>query len=124
MDISDKPATRRRGTKRKSPNLGDRLKTARLQKGLSQAQLASKVGATQSVIQKIETGKSQRPRKLDRIARALDVSPVWLMFGTVPVEALDGETVRFAMAWAKLKEPYREAMKQAILTMAARSKRC
>jgi transcriptional regulator with XRE-family HTH domain len=96
---------------------------ARVQKGLSQAQLASKVGATQSVIQKIEAGKSQRPRKLERIARALDVSPVWLMFGTVPVETLDSDTVRVAMAWAQLKEPYRQAMKQAILTMAARSKR-
>ena len=123
MDVSNSRIPRRRGASRAAPNLGDRLRMARVQKGLSQAELASKVGATQSVIQKIEAGKSQRPRKLERIARALDVSPVWLMFGTVPLETLDSETVRVAMAWAQLKEPYKAAMKKAILTMAARSRR-
>ena len=61
--------------------LGERLRYRRRQMGWTQEQLAVQAGTNQAVIQKIETGKSLRPRKIDEIASVLDVNPAWLMFG-------------------------------------------
>lgn len=94
--------------------LADRLRRARKQKGWSQEFLASRADTSQAVIQKIENGKSLRPRNIERIAEALDVRPAWLMFGVNEVEDLDEEAVQVARAWSKLKEPERSAMKETI----------
>ena len=61
--------------------LGERLRYRRRQMGWTQEQLAVQAGTNQAVIQKIENGKSLRPRKIDEIAAVLDVNPAWLMFG-------------------------------------------
>ena len=67
-----------------APNtLGARLREARALRGLTQAQLASLAGTSQAVIQKIENGRSLRPRILEAVAAALDVPPEWLAFGVV-----------------------------------------
>ncbi len=94
--------------------LADRLRRARKQRGWSQEYLASQADTSQAVIQKIENGKSLRPRNIERIAEALDVRPAWLMFGVNEVEDLDEESVQVARAWARLKEPERSAMKETI----------
>lgn len=64
-----------------SGQIGDRLRAARTELGLSQRQLAARVGSSQTVIQKIENGFSQRPRIAVELALAVGVSPVWLVFG-------------------------------------------
>ena len=62
-------------------HIGVRLRAARRDKGLTQEQLARDAGTNQAVIQKIENGKSLRPRQIMQIAEVLDVNPAWLQFG-------------------------------------------
>ena len=62
-------------------SLGERLRFRRRELGLTQDELALLWGTNQAVIQKIENGKSLRPRKLDTIADALKITPSWLLYG-------------------------------------------
>ena len=62
-------------------SLASRLKTARKAAGPTQEQLALATGVKQGAIQKIENGKSHRPRKIKKIADVLDVSAFWLLLG-------------------------------------------
>ena len=62
-------------------SLGERLRFRRRELGLTQDELALLSGTNQAVIQKIENGKSLRPRKLDVIADALNITPAWLLYG-------------------------------------------
>ena len=96
-------------------SLGGRLRQRRKQLGWTQMYLAERVGTSQAVIQKIENGKSLRPRILEQIANALAVKPAWLMFGVEEVGELNDEAIEVARAWSKLSEPQRSAMKDAIL---------
>lgn len=61
--------------------LGERLRRQRESYGLTQKILADMAGTNQAVIQKIENGKSIRPRILCALAVALDVNPAWLQYG-------------------------------------------
>lgn len=104
--------------KMKAPDpstLGGRLRMRRKELGWTQTELATAVGTSQAVIQKIENGKSLRPRILEEIAVALGVRPSWLMFGVQEVGELDQEALDVARAWSRLQEPQRSAMKEAIL---------
>ena len=62
-------------------HIGIRLRSARRDKGLTQDRLAKEAGTNQAVIQKIENGKSFRPRLIMEIAESLEVNPAWLQFG-------------------------------------------
>jgi len=97
--------------------LGGRLRKRRRDLGWTQVYLAEQVGTSQAVIQKIENGKSLRPRILTAIAEALEVHPAWLMFGVAEVGELSSEAVNLARAWDRLDEPQRSAMKEAIMTI-------
>lgn len=61
--------------------IGDRIKYAREKKGISQKQLATKVGLSQPSLAYIESGITKIPRKIQSIADALDVSKEWLLVG-------------------------------------------
>jgi len=61
------------------PVIAVRLKEAREAAGLSQADLAERVGMKQTGIGSIEAGESARPRKLLELARAVSRSPHWLL---------------------------------------------
>lgn len=61
--------------------IAERLKTAREDLGLSQEQVASAAGVTQSTIGNIEAGLRKNPRELLAIAAAVKVSPEWLKTG-------------------------------------------
>ena len=100
-------------------SLGMRLRQRRRQLGWTQAYLAEQVGTSQAVIQKIENGKSLRPRILEPIALALSVRPAWLMFGVQEVGELDADALELARAWSRLREPHRSAMKDAIMKIGA-----
>ena len=95
--------------------LGARLRKRRRDLGWTQTELADKVGTSQAVVQKIENGKSLRPRILEDLAAALGVKPAWLMFGVEEAGELSDEAIELARAWARLKEPHRTAMREAIL---------
>lgn len=59
--------------------LGERLAQAREAAGLTQDELALRVGMTQQGIAAIEKGKSDRPKKLREIARALSTTEDYLL---------------------------------------------
>lgn len=62
--------------------LGKRVKEARDAAKLSQAQLAEKVGISQTAIHLLEQRDSESSKFLVELARALNVSPEWLKDGT------------------------------------------
>ncbi len=103
-----------------NPGLGKRLRSRRKELGLTQAQLAKQVGTSQAVVQKIENGKSLRPRILADLAMALDVQQAWLMYGIADLGELSEDAIELGRAWAKLQEPHRSAMKDAILRIGQR----
>ena len=87
--------------------LATRLRSARKRLKWSQQDLANRAGTTQAVIQKIENGKSLRPRNIVAIAEALEVEPAWLMFGASETAELSPEAIEVAKAWSELSEPDR-----------------
>ena len=109
------PMTSEPNTPNEESGLGARLRKRRKDLGWTQTELAERVGTSQAVIQKIENGKSLRPRILEELAGALDVKPAWLMFGVEEAGELSDEAIELARAWARLKEPHRTAMREAIL---------
>jgi transcriptional regulator with XRE-family HTH domain len=84
--------------------LGERLRYRRRQMGWTQEQLAVQAGTNQAVIQKIENGKSLRPRKIDEIASVLEVNPAWLMFGEEKATPLTDEARDLAELWMALSD--------------------
>ncbi len=114
----------RRKKKDDMSTLGSRLRMKRREKGLTQEQLAAKADTSQAVIQKIENGKSLRPRKINIIAKVIGVDPAWLQFGgDNKPGGLDAETVELAMAWSKLRDPERSDFKKDILKAASKIRR-
>ncbi len=92
------------GQKPVAETLATRLREARLRKSWTQQELATRASTSQAVIQKIENGKSLRPRIIGSIAKALEVDPSWLMFGVSEIEELSPEAITLAKAWSKLPE--------------------
>ena len=60
--------------------LSQRLKIARTAAGLTQVQLAEKIGVSQNTIQKIEKGGDTK--YINQLAKALEINSEWLQFGT------------------------------------------
>jgi transcriptional regulator with XRE-family HTH domain len=54
--------------------IGSRIKALREEMGISQGELAERVGCTQQTISAIEKGETKRPRLLDEIAEALGIT--------------------------------------------------
>ncbi|MDI3365189.1 MULTISPECIES: XRE family transcriptional regulator [Pantoea] len=77
--------------------LAERLKAAREKAGISQADLAEKIGLSQQSVAKIENGETQQPRKIKEIASALNVTQRWLQLGLEDTErgdSIKSSTVR------------------------------
>ena len=66
------------GMPRPVTTLGQRLRKARLERGLTQAQLANLVGVTQTAISRLEDGRSAGSPSMARICDVLRVSINWL----------------------------------------------
>ena len=104
------------GTPDYTLSLGERLRCRRREKKWTQEQLAAHAGTNQAVIQKIENGRSLRPRKINEIASALEVNPSWLMFGEESNKStLDTESCTVAETWARLPEPFRSRIRAEIM---------
>lgn len=110
-DLSDQ------GQRPKAATLATRLREARKSHKWSQQDLANRAGTTQAVIQKIENGKSLRPRNIVAIADALDVDPSWLMFGATETAQLPPEAIAVAKAWSELSEPDRSNLKDQLMRL-------
>jgi transcriptional regulator with XRE-family HTH domain len=57
------------------------VRKLRLERALSQEELASKAGVDRATIMRMERGQAVRPNTLRRVARALGVQPVRLTVG-------------------------------------------
>ena len=60
---------------------GERIKQARLAAGMTQQELADKIGVKFAAIHKYESGKvvNLKRETIDALAKALNVKPSWLM---------------------------------------------
>jgi len=67
-----------------TPQLGQRIKAARIKLGLSQTELAAATKVSQEAISKYERGISKNPRSniMFKLAVALGETPEFLQFGT------------------------------------------
>ncbi|WP_260292210.1 helix-turn-helix domain-containing protein [Sedimenticola hydrogenitrophicus] len=101
-------------------NLGQRMRFRRQEKGWTQEQLAVRAGTNQAVIQKIENGKSLRPRKIDQIAAVLDVNPAWLMFGDELAASLPPDAMAVAEAWHGMPEPHKSRIQREIMDLSSK----
>lgn len=61
--------------------LKDRLRTARKQARMTQAELAKAVPISQGTISDLESGRNKKTTSLVRIAQVLEVNPTWLATG-------------------------------------------
>lgn len=61
--------------------LGDRLRSVRVHRKLSQADLARLANVTQGAISHLENGRSESSRELTLIANALGIDANWLLHG-------------------------------------------
>ena len=100
--------------------LGERLRYCRRQMGWTQEQLAVHAGTNQAVIQKIENGKSLRPRKIDEIATVLEVNPAWLMFGDDKATPLSDDARELAELWLRLSDRERERILNEVRLLAGK----
>ncbi|ARU94587.1 LexA family protein [Tatumella citrea] len=75
-------------------NIGDRVKIKRDSLGLTQTQLAEKVGTSQQSIEQLEGGKTKRPRYLPELSSVLGVSAKWLLEGSD--DEVKGDNFQFA----------------------------
>lgn len=61
-------------------NYGERLKTARKNKGMTQTELATILGVTQGSYQRMETGKhDMKMSTIYQLCTALEISSDWLL---------------------------------------------
>ena len=78
----------------------ERLIAAMSAAGLSQGQLAERVGLSQPAIQKMTSGKTNGSRKMVELSRALSVRPEWLSDGSGPMRNED--TIPPEKEWGKI----------------------
>lgn len=117
--------------------LGERAKWARLHRHLTQQELAeriqrliSKSGAVvddgkeikQADISDIETGRNKNPAFIVEMASALQASPGWLRLGNAELDSLGIDAMQVAIAWQRLPEPQRSAIKTMIDSIATSNK--
>lgn len=62
-------------------SLADRVILVRKQAGLTQAELANRIGLSQTAVHKLEQGRSASSRRTVAIAMACNVDPIWLQTG-------------------------------------------
>lgn len=61
--------------------LAQRLRETRKEKGYSQTELASEIGASQGAIHQIEKGITKKSHRIPAIANVLGVTSSWLEYG-------------------------------------------
>jgi len=100
-------------------NLSARLKAAREACGFSQEELARRSGVKRATIAKIESDKVSKPRGLEALAKELNVSPSWLLFGTHEDGAMPTETITLAVAIQSLSPANRKHVEELVSLLGA-----
>jgi len=84
--------------------LGQRVKSCRKaltgsgQRGeMSREDLAEKTGYTVDAIRKIENGLTQQPRRISILAKVLDQTPAYLLYGHAELEKLKQRPIDIAL---------------------------
>lgn len=85
----------------------DRLKQARKQAGLNQAELAKRIGVQQTSISDLERGKSKSTSFATQIAHELGVSPLWLAAGKGPMHSVSELPAEYHVNTAPAAQPLR-----------------
>lgn len=92
-----------------------RLTMRREQCGLTQAQLATKAGLSQATIGNLETGRNKGTKRILELAKALHVTPEWLIHGG-NLEQAKGDALRNDLGVLS-KEQQLEQMLQRFISM-------
>ncbi|WP_353173173.1 helix-turn-helix domain-containing protein [Paracandidimonas soli] len=67
-------------------NFANRLRYAREMRGLTQTELAKASGISQSAIANYENGTRKTAKNIFKLAKALQLNPLWLAEGVLPME--------------------------------------
>lgn len=104
---------------------GERLRAQMAQAGISQAELARRVGVSQQAIARLASGTSQGSRHIHRIARELGTTPAYLSCETddpradVPAEPpLASDTRQLLQCFAALEKHERKSLLSVAHSMA------
>jgi transcriptional regulator with XRE-family HTH domain len=90
-------------------SVGERIRSLRVDRKLSQEALAKLLGIKQGSLTQLETGKSKAPssKTLTKLARVFEVDPEWLMTGKGPqqvVSALSEKESELVLSFRQLSE--------------------
>ena len=77
--------------------LGKRVRYARKQSKMTQQQLADRVGLSREAITLLENGSSKGTTKIMELAKALGVSPGWLLWGNERLDRVTPEVLQMAL---------------------------
>jgi transcriptional regulator with XRE-family HTH domain len=107
-------------------DIGTRIRTARLDRGLTQEELAGSVGVSRSAVAQWETGRTgQITANLSRIARALDVNVEQLMYGDdkrAPAEVRQGDELALLRLYRECDPDDRQMLLRTARRLARRDK--
>ena len=84
-------------------SIGERLKNVRKKNGISQDELAKRIGVSRGVITNIEYNKIEEPQAIivDALSKALNVNKQWLLTGKGEMDD-NSEALRSAKILAEL----------------------
>jgi transcriptional regulator with XRE-family HTH domain len=89
-------------------SIGERVKLARKEAGLTQQELANKAGIKQSTLSELERGDSYGTKTLASMAAALSVNALWLEKGVGPKRT--GEQSRDATPASSIERSFAEGL--------------
>jgi transcriptional regulator with XRE-family HTH domain len=97
--------------------VGERIKQARQDAGLTQDELADLVGVGMRQIQYYEAGESDPYRKIQKISESTNVPVGWLLHGDAPPTELDADQVAVQLealeaAQERVEELLREVLRR------------
>ena len=98
-------------------NIAERLKRLREQSGMSQQQVANRLGIGRTTYVKYETGDSKPTRKLNELAKLFNVSVDYLLKGTQKVDEAQYEGDEFFVKMAKKMAETDDGMKMIAIVL-------
>lgn len=107
--------------------LGQRVKARRKELGMTQEELASKSGVSQTTISDMERGRNSTSREIALLARTLQSSAYWLATGKgidapdqkdpPPAKQLSPAAIAVAEGWQELPKKSQDAIAHTIETL-------
>lgn len=99
--------------------MNERLKQIRLDAGLTQEELSSKIGLSRNFIAQMETGKKKpSDRTIKDICRELNINEKWLRTGKGEIKAALDPDDRLSINLSKLGRSENEFIQNAVNTLA------